>query len=298
MSITPCFGQAYILYLPVKYNELTTLQRDYTHPMEINPALNNWFQIRWTLLIGVLLFHWLAAGCVPNRLDTPTQTATDLPVMQFTSSSTAITTLTPTITNLPTTTPAPTETATPEWREPGGCLKPGDDYSVVSVNGWKLNQRTLDMLKQASQLYSGPIDITNTAITQGSYHDNGAASFGTHLGGGAIDLSVISIYRYEILTDEIEPLIHALRVAGFAAWYREPGAVYDGSPPHIHAIAIGDEQLSDEAQLQLTGPAGYFRGFDGLPSGNNPPAVDPHGGPVLCQWMLDDGYTLMEALQP
>jgi hypothetical protein len=32
---------------------------------------------------------------------------------------------------------------------------------------------------------------------------------------------------------------------------------------HIHAIAIGDSDLSPAAQEQLTGPAGYLRGYDG-----------------------------------
>src|SRR5258706_15354153 len=76
------------------------------------------------------------------------------------------------------------------------------------------------------------------AITQGSYHDNGAASFGTHLGGGAVDLSVLRHSTYTVLWNDIEPLLHALRVAGFAAWLREYGELYSNSPIHIHAIAI------------------------------------------------------------
>ena len=66
--------------------------------------------------------------------------------------------------------------------------------------------------------------------------------------------------------DDIDPLLHALRTAGFAAWLREYGELYDGSPIHIHAIAIGDAELSSAAQEQLTGEAGYFRGDSGLPT--------------------------------
>jgi len=34
---------------------------------------------------------------------------------------------------------------------------------------------------------------------------------------------------------------------------------------HIHAIAIGDQELSAAANEQLVGESGYFRGYDGLP---------------------------------
>ncbi len=186
----------------------------------------------------------------------------------------------------PTLTATPTDTSTPE---PIGCQKPSDDYARVEVNGWTLNQRTLAMLAHAQQLYGGELDLTDYAITQGSYHDNGAASFGTHLGGGAVDLSVLRRDTYTVLWDDVLPLIQALRAAGFAAWLREYGEVYTDSPIHIHAIAIGDEELSQPAQDQLTGPAGYFRGYSGLVV-NGSPTPDRYGGPILCQWMIDLGY--------
>lgn len=188
----------------------------------------------------------------------------------------------------PTATTIPTLTSTPE---PLGCQKPPNDYTRVKVNGWTINQRTLAMLAHAQELYGGEIDLTGHAITQGSYHDNGAASFGTHLGGGAVDLSVLRRGTYTVLWDDLPALIHALRVAGFAAWLREYGELYADSPIHIHAIAIGDQELSQAAQDQLTGPVGYFRGYTGLPTETyGPPKLDRYGGPVLCQWMLDLGY--------
>jgi len=172
-----------------------------------------------------------------------------------------------------------------------GCRKPPDDYTRVDVNGWTINQRTLAMLAHAQELYGGEIELTGYAITQGSYHDNGAASFGTHLGGGAVDLSVLQRGTYTVLWDDIPGLIHALRAAGFAAWLREYGELYADSPIHIHAIAIGDQELSSAAQEQLTGPAGYFRGFNGLPLETyGTPQPDRFGGPILCQWMIDLGY--------
>ena len=175
--------------------------------------------------------------------------------------------------------------------EPAGCQKPPEDYTRVEGDGWTINRRTLAMLTYAQELYGGELEITGYAITQGSYTDSVAASFGTHAGGGAVDLSVMRRGTYTVLWDDIEPLIHALRTAGFAAWLREYGELYADSPIHIHAIAIGDQELSQAAQDQLAGPAGYFRGYSGLPMElYSPPTPDRYGGPIICQWMIDLGY--------
>jgi hypothetical protein len=194
----------------------------------------------------------------------------------------------PTATQPPTLTPIPSATSTPE---PVGCRKPPEEYTRLDVTGWTINQRTFAMLSHAQELYGGELEITGHAITQGSYHDNGSFSFGTHLGGGAVDLSVMRRATYTVLWEDVEPLLRALRAAGFAAWLREYGEVYENSPIHIHAIAIGDRELSGPAQDQLTGPAGYFRGYSGLPvAEGETPTPDRYGGPVLCQWMIDLGY--------
>jgi hypothetical protein len=134
------------------------------------------------------------------------------------------------------------------------------------------------------------LDITGDAITQGSYTNAEPASFGTHAGGGAVDLSVMAPGTFDILEEDIEPLILALRQAGFAAWLRDFNVLYPGSPIHIHAIAIGDRELSLAAREQLAGPFGYFWGYDGLPTDDGSPVRDPHGGPVLCPWMVAMGY--------
>jgi hypothetical protein len=149
-----------------------------------------------------------------------------------------------------------------------------------------LNARTLWMLQQAVALYSGPGDLMR--VTQGSYTTGVADSFGTHAGGGAVDLSI----RHPsepgtVLWDEADAMVLALRRAGFAAWYRAPGALGPGSPAHIHAIAIGDQELSPAALQQVNGPWGYLQGLDGLPPEYGGPHPDPHGGPILCPWMLD-----------
>lgn len=207
----------------------------------------------------------------------------------LTSTATA-TWLPPTLTatQTPTSTPVPSQTSTPE---PLGCQKPPEDYTRLEINGSTINQRTLAMLTHAQQLYGGELELTGYAITQGSYTDAVGASFGTHSGGGAVDLSVLRRGTYTVLWDDLEPLIRALRAAGFAAWVRDYGELHADSPIHIHAIAIGDQELSPAAEEQLTGEAGYFRGYSGLPVDMyGPPTLDRYGGPILCQWMIDLGY--------
>jgi hypothetical protein len=240
---------------------------------------------RWWLFA---LLCAAAAGCLPQPdivISTVVPT-TQQPTLSPSPSSTPFppATLTPTP-QLPTATPSITP-----FPEPAGCLQPPDDYSTLEVNGWTMNRRTFAMLEHAAELYGGEIDVTGWAITQGSFHDNGAASFGTHLGGGAVDLSVMRTNTWTVLYDDIEPLIHALRIAGFAAWLRDPDELYPGSPIHIHAIAIGDRELSQPAIDQLTGKFGYFRGYTGIPIVSGTPAPDRHGGPILCNWMRASGY--------
>lgn len=224
------------------------------------------------LLVGCVA---LQAGITPTAF-TPMDTVTPLPTR--TPDSTATPTATGTATQ-PSVTP-----------EPSGCLKPSNDYTRVEVNGMMLNQRTLSMLVHAQMLYSGELDISGYAITQGGYSNSVSASFGTHAGGGAVDLSVLQQGTYTVLWDDIEPLLHALRAAGFAAWLREYSELYEGSPIHIHAIAIGDEELSSTAKEQLTGMAGYFRGNSGLADEYNVPTPDRFGDPILCTWMIELGY--------
>lgn len=189
----------------------------------------------------------------------------------------------------PTSTPG---TPTP-FIEPSGCETPPDDYTRVWINGSQLSVRTLAMLDHAQALYQPQgerIDL-RLAITQGSYNAGTvAASFGTHDGGGAVDLSVRSRLDSSVLWDEIPLLIQALRAAGFAAWLRDTDDLYPGSPIHIHAIAIGDQELSESARAQIDGTFGYLRGFDGLPQIDGIPHPDPYGGPVICQWMVDLGF--------
>lgn len=187
-------------------------------------------------------------------------------------------------------------TATP-FVEPEGCLQPPDDYTQLWINGGALNARTVAMLDHAQEIYEAQGGIVvnfRQAITQGSYTGGTlAASFGTHDGGGAVDLSVRYYVDWSVLSDEIEPMIRALRTAGFAAWLRDTGDLYANSPIHIHAIAVGDADLSEMARAQIDGTFGYLRGFDGLPRLDGIPYPDRHGGPTICQWMIDRGFNDM-----
>jgi hypothetical protein len=235
----------------------------------------------------------LTAGCRSAIVELPTPSALALSDTATLAPSATLT-QTATLTATATATPSPTITLTPSLTaslEPMGCRRPSDDYSLTRVNKHLVNQRTLEMLQHAADLYGGEIDITGYAVTQGSYTDQVAASFGTHAGGGAVDLSVMRQGTYTILYDEIEPLITALRLTGFAAWLRDLDELYPGSPIHIHAIAIGDQHLSPAARDQLTGPYGYFRGYSGVPQSNQTPVPDRHGGPLICLWMIEMGYS-------
>ena len=248
-----------------------------------------------TFYFILIFLYLLTIGCAPP----PPIPITPSLVIEQTPSITPTrfpTQVTPTSTPLPTLTPTsairvtPTRTITPT-SQTDLCRLPPDDYTILVVNGVLLNRRTYAMLEHAAEIYTGEIDITNDAITQGSYTNAVSASFGTHSGGGAVDLSVMRAGTFTILWEEIPPLIRALRLAGFAAWLRDLDELFPGSPIHIHAIAIGDRHLSPAARKQLTGPYGYFHSLSGLPPNFGGPSPDRFGGPVLCQWMVDMGYS-------
>ena len=226
-------------------------------------------------------------GC---RVDRSTS-RTDQPD-SFTETSTLTvlaTAQSPTATRMPTSTLSPTPSKT-IFPQPEGCLKPPDDYTRLVVNWHTISVRTLAMLEQAYSLYGGPIDFRGPALTQGHYTEEEAASFGTHSGGGAVDISVVDKSVWRVMYEEIDAVIAALRAAGFAAWLRGYGELYPDSPIHVHAIAIGDAELSFAAQEQLVGDYGYFLGFNGLPQDGGEPLEDQHGGPIICAWMLESGY--------
>lgn len=120
----------------------------------------------------------------------------------------------------------------------------------TTYSGKTVNQRTRDMLAEASAMLGRDI-----RVTQGSYNAGGvSASAGTHDGGGAVDISV-----RDLTTKQRWQTVKALRTVGFAAWLRTP----DQGPwvAHIHAIAVGDTDLPNSARNQV---ADYYVGRNGL----------------------------------
>jgi hypothetical protein len=142
---------------------------------------------------------------------------------------------------------------------------PAADTRRTTFRGATVNQRTVEMIQRAERLMSdfGHPDF-QFVITQGSYSRSVSASAGTHAGGGAVDLRTRGHERATV-----DDMVRALRMAGFAAWSRGRG--HDSFPPHIHAIAIGDPELSSGALSQV---ASYAQGRDGLRG----QAPDPDGG--------------------
>jgi hypothetical protein len=111
-----------------------------------------------------------------------------------------------------------------------------DDYSRVTYGGKTFNARTVRMLKRAEESYG-----SGFGFYQGSYSTGVSASKGTHDGGGAVDIKPPA---------NIDKALKALASAGF--WAKWRGTM---SPPHIHALATGDAQLSSAARRQLGLPA-------------------------------------------
>ena len=126
-----------------------------------------------------------------------------------------------------------------------------------------LNRRSVCMLKQAQQ--DGDFKL---GLVQGSFNPCPnpccvEASKNTHDGGGVFDASVKGLTQFQI-----DHRVHSLRLAGWAAWHRT------FSPQHIHAVAVGDRQLSNAAAGQVTA---YKNKKDGLAGNGDDPddRVDP-----------------------
>lgn len=132
-------------------------------------------------------------------------------------------------------------------------------YARVTVQGQTLNRRTNHVFVQIVHIYHLLGGTGTVGIAQGSYHA-GPNSGGTHLGGGALDLtcSVQTDRNYRILQK-------AARLCMCAAWWRKP-LYRDGKlvwSHHVHLIVIGDKEMSSEAAAQIRD---YYAGRDGLAS--------------------------------
>lgn len=146
--------------------------------------------------------------------------------------------------------------------------EPTEDYTRISYNGVSgvvVNRRTKTLLERAVVALSDSYSWT-PYLTQGSYHTGTSSSAGTHDGGGVVDIRVTT------MTENGRNLcVQALREVGFAAWYRTPA---EGFSVHIHAVAIGDWEMSPQAEDQVQD---YFNGLNGL--ANNGPDTLPSSYP-------------------
>ncbi len=140
----------------------------------------------------------------------------------------------------------------------------GGDYRRVSHQGKTLNARTLRMLRDAERNLRATF-----RVTQGSYRPRTSYSGGTHMGGGALDVNGPRGWA---------TAVRALRGAGFAAWHRTPAQGPWGH--HIHALAIGDRELSPSAAGQVRSFQSGGTGLRGLANGGIVKAR-PGGTPVV-----------------
>ena len=121
----------------------------------------------------------------------------------------------------------------------------------TTYSGKTVNSRTKAMLTRAHSMVSWPLELS-----QGSYHPGNEDSAHTHDGGGVIDIRVASMN-----TTQRWKTVHALRTVGFATWLRSPSQ--GNWPWHIHAVGIGDTDMSIAARNQV---ADYYVGKNGLGS--------------------------------
>ncbi|WP_432112880.1 peptidoglycan-binding protein [Streptomyces sp. S1] len=142
---------------------------------------------------------------------------------------------------------------------PAAPGEPAHDYRRVTYGGKTVNQRTKVMLEAAVADFGRSI-----TLTQGSYNRGVSASAGTHDGGGVVDISVSGLSAAQR-----NELVQCLRRAGLAAWLRVPPAF----SYHIHAVAIGDKELSPAARSQI---AQWAVDRDGLAARGPDPAPDPY----------------------
>lgn len=130
-----------------------------------------------------------------------------------------------------------------------GSFEGKDPYELTEWDGEHVDYMTAAALGAAKKEFGGEF-----SIMQGSHSTDVAASGSTHAGGGVVDLSVPD--------GNWEGAVTALRKIGFAAWVRNvPGYGQAGDGAHIHAILMGNEKLSPQAQVQVNS---YLNNDDGL----------------------------------
>ena len=133
-----------------------------------------------------------------------------------------------------------------------------DPWGKASLDGETVDNFTAAALQAAAQEAG-----TEWRVLQGSFSHDVAASGSTHAGGGVVDIAPAD--------GDWEGAVTALRKIGFAAWVRNvPGHGYAGSGEHIHAVLMGDEQLSDQAAIQVQSYLNNDNGLDGSAPDDGP----------------------------
>lgn len=129
-----------------------------------------------------------------------------------------------------------------------GSYKGKNPYDTTTRDGETIDYLTSAALDASIEEFGGDL-----RIMQGG-HSHYAASGNTHAGLGVLDLDVPN--------GDWAGAMAALRKVGFAAWVRNvPGYGYAGDGAHIHAVLIGNERLSPQAQVQVQS---YLNNDDGL----------------------------------
>jgi hypothetical protein len=128
-----------------------------------------------------------------------------------------------------------------------GAGEPDHNYARQTFGDHTVNTRTLKMLQAVQKTLQGRLKVR---LLRGSYCEGPERGAHPHRGGGVVDVSV-----RDMGSADVARLVLALREAGFAAWFRNR----EGRP-HVHAVAIGDREMSAAASWQVRS---YFRGRDG-----------------------------------
>ncbi len=123
-------------------------------------------------------------------------------------------------------------------------------YERIWWRGFAMDRRTVSALEWVEKKTGQTI-----IITQGSYNPGGvSASGGTHDGGGVVDIRTIHLSRRQRVQ-----LMHWLKKAGFAAWYRKPPVF----PYHIHAVLLDHRSASPAAKAQMVSYLNHRNGLVG-----------------------------------
>lgn len=122
-------------------------------------------------------------------------------------------------------------------------------YDKIRYRGFWMNRRTKAMLLWAEDKAGFKFPIV-----QGSYNKGVGASAGTHDLGGVLDVD-----DEPMTITQRKKMVHALKDAGFAAWFRPARPGVWGS--HVHMVGINDTSAAPLAKEQVKD---YLNGRNGL----------------------------------